>query len=497
MTVPFLNTSNRAEEYVRGVLAFAHKAPGKQLDLLEPYSRHPEDPATVRWFIVNTRMQELAPVREEDVRKYGLRPGDPVTLHNGQVVNPPPANRDYIQDFQTVKALYPNRPVWLTNPAIMQANPVLGHTCRALEAVMGRIGYGQRLLIQASAETGKTTLMESLLAAFVADREFFPQNEKPVIMALLVGERPEELTLFTDHEDIEIWFTPADADTKLSIRSAMLAMERAKRLMEMGRHVVMAVDSLTRLGRFLNETYVPKDEAPGQGGMFTPPLQALNRVFMGARRLENGGSLTIIGTVLADTDDRGDARIENVMKSASNASIVAQGFTSNTRKPDLRSVGWPALLISGCIVRQGKSMRSYRLPTRTELTPEELFDATMAYRQTLLELAANQETGPVEALRKLLTDLESTPDSVMMYQMAQNIVSDQMFRALKDTLNRVAFRMVEVGGSRSKVASVLLGILKTLYSNEYDVLARWLHSQAEEIEDKIEQRASGNRKHGD
>jgi transcription termination factor Rho len=191
------------------------------------------------------------------------------------------------------------------------------------------LGRGQRQLIVSPPRAGKTILLQKI-ADSVARND--PEAE---IVVLLVDERPEEVTNMRRSVRGEVIASTFDQPPHRHIRVAELAIEKVKRMVEFGRHVVLLLDSLTRLGRAYN------NEADGNGRLLTGGLEASaltkpKRFFGAARNIEHGGSLTIVATALVDTGSRLDQVIFEEFKGTGNSEIVLSREIANQRV-------WPAI----------------------------------------------------------------------------------------------------------------------------------------------------------
>ena len=251
------------------------------------------------------------------VRRLGLRLGDwvdvlaseddygPVTHSvwrvNGHGIQDLPAR----PDFKQLTPIHPDRQI------------VLGHHPRALTGrlldLVAPIGRGQRGLIVAPPQAGKTTVLTQIAEAVSAD----PELE---LLVLLVGERPEEATALRRAIDGLVLVADLDAPSREQAAVVNLALAHARRLTEEGRHVVVLLDSLTRLARVQNLA------APGggrtlSGGMDASALTPLRQVFGAARAIEDGGSLTLIATCLIDTNSRLDQVVYEEFKGTGNMEV--------------------------------------------------------------------------------------------------------------------------------------------------------------------------------
>lgn len=191
------------------------------------------------------------------------------------------------------------------------------------------IGKGQRALIVAPPRTGKTIILKEIAASLT-------QNHPDIhLVALLVDERPEEVTDFRRSTKATVFASSSDEDEFNHVRVSVLAFEYAKRLVELGDDVVLLLDSLTRLGRTFNLW----GEGSGRtmtGGLDSGAMRIPRRLFGSARNIEGGGSLTLIATALIETGSRMDEVIFEEFKGTGNAEIVLDRQMAHRRV-------WPAI----------------------------------------------------------------------------------------------------------------------------------------------------------
>ncbi len=196
-------------------------------------------------------------------------------------------------------------------------------TQRVIDLVVP-IGKGQRALIVAPPRTGKTYILKEIAAAIT-------QNHPEVdLVALLVDERPEEVTDFRRSTSATLFASSNDREEDNHVRVSQLSLEYAKRLVEMGRDVVILLDSLTRLGRNFN-IYSEGSGRTLSGGLDARALTIPRKLFGAARNIEGGGSLTLIATALIDTGSRMDEVIFEEFKGTGNAEIVLDREMANKR----------------------------------------------------------------------------------------------------------------------------------------------------------------------
>ncbi|MGN0774880.1 MAG: transcription termination factor Rho [Candidatus Ventricola sp.] len=219
--------------------------------------------------------------------------------------------------FDTLTPIHPNRRLTLESPE--------GESDLAMRLLdfIAPIGLGQRALIVAPPKAGKTVLLKKIAQAV---RRNHPDIE---LIVLLIDERPEEVTDLRRSVDAQVVYSTFDAPQENHVRVADMVYERAQRLVEQGKHVVVLMDSLTRLARACNAL------APGgramSGGLAPGVLQRPKRFFGAARNIEEGGSLTIIATVLVETGSRMDDVIFEEFKGTGNAEIRLDRALSEMR----------------------------------------------------------------------------------------------------------------------------------------------------------------------
>src|SRR5215469_357042 len=261
-------------------------------------------------------------VSASQIRRFALRQGD---LIGGQI-RPPKDREQYaaLLRVESVNGIDPD--VAQRRPHFDSLTPVFPRELYDLEtnpsSLSGRlinlvapIGRGQRGLIVAPPKAGKTVLLKSIANAIT-------QNHPDVhLLIALIGERPEEVTDLRRSVHAEVVSSTFDEPTQAHTRLAEMVLERAKRLAEGGRDVVLLLDSLTRLSRAYNLDVEPSGRSLS-GGLDPSALVQPKRFFGAARKLEEGGSLTIIATVLVDTGSRMDDVIYEEFKGTGNMELV-------------------------------------------------------------------------------------------------------------------------------------------------------------------------------
>ncbi len=209
-------------------------------------------------------------------------------------------------------------------------------TTRAID-LFCPIGKGTRGLIVAPPRTGKTTILRDMALGVI---ENHPECH---VMILLVDERPEEVTDFRRSVGAEVWASSNDDPVENHIRIADLAIERARRLVEAGRDVVLFIDSLTRLSRAHNTA--KNSGRTGSGGLDVRALEKPRQLFASARRTEEAGSLTIIASILVETGSRMDDVIFQEFKGTGNSDLILDRKCAELRL-------WPAINIQASGTRK-------------------------------------------------------------------------------------------------------------------------------------------------
>ncbi len=190
--------------------------------------------------------------------------------------------------------------------------------------IVAPIGKGQRALIVAPPRTGKTVLLQNIAQSITSN------HPECYLIVLLIDERPEEVTDMQRSVKGEVVSSTFDEPASRHVQVAEMVIEKAKRLVEHGRDVVILLDSITRLGRAYN-TVVPSSGKVLTGGVDANALQRPKRFFGAARNIEEGGSLTIVATALIDTGSRMDEVIFEEFKGTGNSEIVLDRKVADKR----------------------------------------------------------------------------------------------------------------------------------------------------------------------
>ena len=260
-------------------------------------------------------------VSQSQIRRFGLRTGDMVV---GQVRAPKESEKYFgLLRVEAVNALDPEQAK--NRPNFENLTPIFPNQAYNLETrpdvlatrvmnLVAPIGRGQRGLIVSPPKAGKTTVLKQIANAIST-------NYTDVhLMVALIGERPEEVTDMDRSVEAEVISSTFDEPVQAHTRVAEMALERGKRLVECGRDVVVLLDSITRLSRAYNLLVTPSGRSLS-GGLDPVALYPPKHFFGGARKLEEGGSLTIIATCLIDTGSRMDDVIYEEFKGTGNLEL--------------------------------------------------------------------------------------------------------------------------------------------------------------------------------
>ncbi|PSR20594.1 MAG: transcription termination factor Rho [Sulfobacillus acidophilus] len=339
------------------------------------------------------RSREDVYVSASQIRRFDLRAGDQVS---GQARPPKDGERYFaLLRVEAVNALSPEKSA--ERPDFDGLTPIFPDSrfrletsredlaCRLVD-IIAPIGRGQRGLVVAPPKAGKTVLLKKLANAISQNS---PETH---LMVLLIDERPEEVTDMERSVKGEVASSTFDEPPEDHIRVAEMVLERAKRLVEMGRDVVILLDSITRLARAYNLT-VPASGRTLSGGMDPAALHKPKRFFGAARKVEHGGSLTILATALVDTGSRMDDVIYEEFKGTGNMELHLDRKLAERRT-------FPAVDIK-------------RSGTRREdllMTPEEL-DIIWQVRKAIHNL------GNQEATELLLQNLKRTRSNAEFFKL--------------------------------------------------------------------------------
>jgi transcription termination factor Rho len=372
---------NPNDQLVSGTLELGGNGPGYLRDPKRNYAVSPNDPQVGR----------------DLIQRFGLRGGETVAgkAGRGRKGNGPlalfeiesisgknPGEYGGIKPFEDLPVVHPSQILKFETPG--------GPISTRIVDLLAPIGKGQRGLIVAAPRTGKTVLLQQMSDGIRANHpEIF-------LMMLLIDERPEEVTEMKkivlkegsgwQHDAPEVVYSSNDHDAKSHGRIAKLMIEKAKRHLEMGEDVLILLDSLTRLGRAFN-TLVGSSGRTMTGGLDIRALELPKQMFGSARKVENGGSLTIIASVLVETGSRMDDFIFQEFKGTGNMELVLSRELANMRI-------WPAMNLSESGTRKEELL----------LTPDALEKMTKIRRRLLSMPPQKQVETMIEELKKFETN---------------------------------------------------------------------------------------------
>ncbi len=327
-------------------------------------------------------------VSKDQVRQYGLKPGD--TVECSIRVNPQPDKFFPMDNVIRINGLAPE--LAKKRVAFENLTPLFpdekfklctGHgdslSVRMID-LFSPIGKGQRGLIVAQPKTGKTVLLKELANAILKN------NPEVYMIVLLIDERPEEVTDMSRSVDAEVIASTFDEPAENHVRVANIVHEKAKRLVESGHDVVILLDSITRLARAYN-TVAPSSGKVLSGGVEAQALHKPKRFFGAARNIENGGSLTIIATALTETGSKMDDLIFEEFKGTGNMELQLDRKLANRRI-------FPAVDIPASSTRRDDL-----------LLPPDVISRMWQIRKQLSDMSGQ------EAMEKLKSYMERTEDN--------------------------------------------------------------------------------------
>ena len=319
---------------VSGILEMLPNKTGQLLDPARNGKTRPTDPFIPR----------------ELIKRFRLKPGNFVeaqALHNDRFPNPKVCFIDKVDGmtleerkgrytFQQMVSIAPDEQLKLEAKDGRLTTRIMDLFCP--------IGKGTRGLIVAPPRTGKTTLLHDIAHGIL---ENHPECH---LLVLLIDERPEEVTDFKRSVDAEIYASSNDEEIGNHLRLAEIAIERAKRLVESGKDVVLLLDSITRLARAYNAAS-GKGGRTMTGGLDSRALEKPRQLFSAARNCEEGGSLTIIGTALVQTGSKMDDLIFQEFKGTGNMEMVLDRKAAELRL-------WPAINLNASGTRKEELLLS-------------------------------------------------------------------------------------------------------------------------------------------
>src|SRR6202451_3271897 len=334
-------------------------------------------------------------VSPSQIRKFGLRTGDTVdgairapregeryfALTNVTLINfENPDNVRHKVLFDNLTPLYPDERLTMELP-----DPTVKDRTGRVIDIVAPLGKGQRCLIISPPRVGKTVMLQNIAKSIETN------HPECYLIVLLVDERPEEVTDMQRTVKGEVIASTFDEPATRHVAVAEMVIEKAKRLVEHKRDVVILLDSITRLGRAYN-TVVPSSGKVLTGGVDANALQRPKRFFGAARNIEEGGSLTIVSTALVDTGSRMDEVIFEEFKGTGNSEIILDRKVADKRI-------YPALDITKSGTRQEEL-----------ITPKEWLQKTFILRRILSPM------GPQDAIEFLLDKLKQSKNNDDFFQ---------------------------------------------------------------------------------
>ena len=331
-------------------------------------------------------------VSPNQIRRFALRTGDTV---DGEIRQPKdaeryfallkineinfeaPENARHKVHFDNLTPLYPDQ--WLRLEVENSESDDM--TPRVIDLV-APLGKGQRALIVAQPRTGKTVVLQNIAHSITAN---YPEV---YLLVLLIDERPEEVTDMQRSVKGEVVSSTFDEPAGRHVQVAEMVIEKAKRLTEHGRDVVILLDSITRLGRAYN-TVVPSSGKVLTGGGDANALQRPKRFFGAARNIEEGGSLTIVATALIDTGSRMDEVIFEEFKGTGNSEIVLDRKLADKRTFPSIDIGKSGTRKEELLVTKGELSKMFIL--RRILTPMGVADAMEFLLDKLRDAKTNDD----------------------------------------------------------------------------------------------------------
>jgi transcription termination factor Rho len=330
-------------------------------------------------------------VSPSQIKRFDLRTGDSIL---GQV-RPPKEGERYLAllkvevvngeepekakhriAFDNLRPRYPDQRIKLERKD--------GNISMRVLDILAPLGKGQRALISSPPKAGKTILLQQLANSITEN------HPEVVLIVLLIDERPEEVTDMEENVKAEVIASTFDEPADRHVQVADMVIEKAKRLVEHGKDVVILLDSITRLARAHN-VVVPHSGKILSGGVDANALHKPKRFFGAARNIEGGGSLTIIGTALIETGSRMDEVIFEEFKGTGNLEIVLDRRIAERRT-------WPAIDVNRSATRKEELL----------LPPDEL-NRVYLLRKFLADMP------PVEAIEFLLERLKRTKNNKEFY----------------------------------------------------------------------------------
>ena len=364
-----------SQNTVSGLLEITEKGHGFLRSEVRKFKPVPADPYVSADLIKRLQLRMgLIVSGEAQPNKRG--PGPLLTRIN-EVNSKPLDEYHQMLAFPDLTVIDPHEPIRLETPG--------GPPSMRIMDLLTPIGRGQRGLIVAPPKTGKTTLLKEIAAAALHNH---PDMK---VFVLLIDERPEEVTDFRRSLPAEVWSSNSDEDVPSHVRTARMVIERARRMVEFGKHVLVMLDSITRLGRAFNH-HVGSSGRTMSGGIDAQAMQEPRAMFGSARNIEHGGSLTIMASALIDTGSKMDELIFQEFKGTGNMELVLSKKLAERRM-------WPAFDLPASGTRKEEL-----------LLGKALAEKIGAVRRDLLA------RDPVQAMEALLKAMKKYPTNLEFLQ---------------------------------------------------------------------------------
>lgn len=366
---------------IEGVLEIDEKGVGWVRDPKKNYLIRPDDPV----------------IPGDWIRKQGLRGGEFITvalvqggrsprgsrvLRISRIMNAPVESWSPPPDLADTTAIDPDRAI--------RFDTVGGPSSMRIIDMFTPIGFGQRGLIVAPPRTGKTILLQQMAHGIASN------HSDAYMIVLLIDERPEEVTDMRRNVRGEVIASSNDRDVKSHIRLARLVIEHARRLVESGKHIIILLDSITRLARAFNNA-ISGGGRTMSGGLDSRALIEPKQIFGAARNVEGGGSLTIIATALIDTGSRADDFIFQEFKGTGNMELVLNRELANQRI-------WPAVDLRQSGTRKEEKLLDPEALRKINLIRRQLYDLPVTKQMSVLL----ERLAPYDSLRSFLNSLKTT-----------------------------------------------------------------------------------------
>ena len=307
-----------------GILQWRNGAEGRIRQLDDRILEHKDDPFVPvalreRYSLRQGQRITVNVVHKRSRRRHGRKPRPPraVVEEVLEIEGLPPEQYALRKPFEELTPLDPHPRIDLEHPGCPAA-------CRLID-LFCPIGYGTRGLIVSPPKAGKTILLQNIAAGI---KHNHPQVE---LVALLIDERPEEVTDFKRNVPAQVLASSNDQDIEAHTALGILAIERAKRMLEAGKDVVVLLDSITRVGRAFNNSREYGGGRTMTGGLDSKALEIPKQLFGAARKAEQGGSLTIIASCLVDTGSRADQIIFEEFKGTGNMELILDKSIADKR----------------------------------------------------------------------------------------------------------------------------------------------------------------------